>query len=217
MEKSKIAKLSFEPYLFGPTAVSQGIFYMIQETINKMTCADKFAREILTLPDGGTVAIDWDGSIPDPNKKPDKPILVICPGLGGDSRNLYSTALVRAARLRFKVATILYRGADGIPITTPKLSYFGMWKDIDFVMNHVDTNYVRDSVTKEKLTRLYSYGVSLGGQVLLMYLGKAGKRAKEVLDGASVFSAIWHTKTNSHWFKTHAFGFYNFLVGMTLN
>lgn len=83
-------------------------------------------------------------------------------------------------------------------------------------MNHVDKNYVRDPVTNLKRTRMYSYGVSLGGQVLLMYLGKTGKKVKDVLDGAAVFSAIWETKTSNHWFKTHSLGFYNWIVGMTL-
>lgn len=39
----------------------------------------------MKLEDGGTAGLDWDGGIPDPEKMPDKPILVICPGLGGGS------------------------------------------------------------------------------------------------------------------------------------
>lgn len=85
VEKTKIAKMSFEPYLFGPTPICQGAFYILSETLHKMFNSDNFEREMLVLPDGGTIAIDWDGSIPDPKEKPDKPILVICPGLGGDS------------------------------------------------------------------------------------------------------------------------------------
>ena len=56
---------------------------------------NEFEREELILPDGGTIGIDWDGKRPDPNVTPEKPVLVICPGLGGDSRNLYSLALVQ--------------------------------------------------------------------------------------------------------------------------
>ena len=111
VEQTKIAKMSFEPYLFGPTAMSQGVFYIISEAVHKFFINDIFEREMLVLPDGGTIAIDWDGSIPDPSKKPEKPILVVCPGLGGDSKNLYSLALLKQARKKFKVATILYRGA----------------------------------------------------------------------------------------------------------
>ena len=52
-----------------------------------------YKRELLTLPDGGTIGLDWDGAIPDPETDK-KPIVVLYPGLGGDSDNLYSTALV---------------------------------------------------------------------------------------------------------------------------
>ena len=124
---------------------------------------------------------------------------------------------MKQARKRFRVATILYRGAYGLPITTPKLSYFGMWEDIEYAMKYVNKKYVRDPKTSEKRTRMYSYGVSLGGQVLLMYLGKVGKKAKEVLDGAAVFSAIWETKTSNDWFGKNAYGFWNWIVGMSLN
>ena len=58
----------------------------------------EFDREELTLPDGGTIGLDWDGDIPDPSVKPDKPYMLIVPGLGGDSRNLYSMKVLFAAR-----------------------------------------------------------------------------------------------------------------------
>ena len=161
--KSKIAKLRFEPYLFGLTPLMQGVFYMVMEITYKLMHKNDFDRELLTLPDGGTIGIDWDGGIPDPSVTPDKPYLIICPGLNGDSRNLYTMALVEEARQKYKIGTLLFRGAQGVPITTPKLSYFGMWEDIEFGLNYVDQKYVRDPKTKEKRTRMYSYGCSLGG------------------------------------------------------
>ena len=119
-------------------------------------------------------------------------------------------------RQKFKIGTILFRGAKGVPVTTPKLSYFGMWEDIEFGLNYVSKKYVCDPKTKEKRTRMYSFGVSLGGQVLLMYLGKAGKKACELLDGALVFSAIWETRNSSKWFVKNLGGFYDWLIGKTV-
>ena len=52
-----------------------------------------YKRELIILPDGGTIGLDWDTAIPDPETN-NKPILVLYPGLGGDTDNLYSTALV---------------------------------------------------------------------------------------------------------------------------
>ena len=54
---------------------------------------ENYTREMLTLPDGGTIAIDWDGGIPDKNATKPEPIILMCPGLGGGSENLYNIAL----------------------------------------------------------------------------------------------------------------------------
>ena len=39
--------------------------------IYKMLNPNNFKRETFTLPDGGTIGLDWDGDIPDPTAKPD--------------------------------------------------------------------------------------------------------------------------------------------------
>ena len=82
--------MKYEPYLFAPTPAPQGIFYLFAEMFHKTVKPDKFEREIFKCPDGGTIGLDWDQGIPDPDVFPEKPILVILPGLGGDSHNLYS-------------------------------------------------------------------------------------------------------------------------------
>ena len=97
-EKSKIKKMKFEPYLWAPHALQQGFFYLMSEKLYRWLYLNKFNRECITLPDGGTIGLDWDGDIPNPADKPDKPYMLICPGLGGDSRNLYSLMLLWQAR-----------------------------------------------------------------------------------------------------------------------
>ena len=136
-----------------------------------MIWKEKFERELLVLSeDGGTVGIDWDGAIPDPKAKDKQPILVCLPGLGGGSTNLYSLALIWTARKAgFKCCTVLFRGAAGIPITSPKLSYSGSWRDAQFVLEYIDKKYVRDAYTGKKSTRLYAFGVSLGANILCLY------------------------------------------------
>ena len=67
IEKTDIANLKYEPHLFGPTPGPQGFIYITMETLFKFCWPDKFDREILTLPDGGTIGLDWDKGIPNPN------------------------------------------------------------------------------------------------------------------------------------------------------
>ena len=149
VEKTEIATMKFECYIFAPTPVLQSIIYLIKEETYKLFWAETFDRELLTLSeDGGTVGLDWDGGIPDPEAKDKQPILAVCPGLGGGAHNLYSLGLIWAARKAgFKCCTVLFRGCEGLPVTTPILSYAGSWRDCQFVMEHIDKKYVRDAKT----------------------------------------------------------------------
>lgn len=219
MEKSTISQLKFEPHILAPTPALQGIIYLLAETFHQNFRPDKFNREIIKCPDGGTIGLDWDGDIPDPAADgPQKPIIVICPGLGGDSHNLYSLQLLwDARRAGFKVVTVLFRGAAGLPITTPKLSYSGSWRDAQTAIEFIKEKYVQDPKTKQKRTRLYAFGVSLGAQILGMYLGKAGERAAENLDAALMFATPWSIKKGHKFFYENFYGLYQKVIGLNLN
>ena len=85
VEKSNIRNLVFEPYILSPTPALQGIIYLICEiTLNKLS-PTPFEQELVTLPDGGTCGLAWDGGIPTEKDPLTKPLLIICPGLGGGS------------------------------------------------------------------------------------------------------------------------------------
>jgi predicted alpha/beta-fold hydrolase len=67
----------------------------------------------------------------------------MAPGLGGGARNLYTIRLLREAqRQGYKVGTILFRCADGLPVTSGKVSYSGAWEDCKFVIEKVHKLYV---------------------------------------------------------------------------
>ena len=84
--------------------------------------------------------------------------------------------LWEARRQGYKVATILSRGAAGLPFTTPKLNCGASWRDIEYAFDYFYEKYGLDAKTKEKRTRIYAYGVSLGALLLTLYLGRAGKK-----------------------------------------
>ena len=88
------------------------------------------------------------------------------------------------------------------------------YPDIEFAVNYVSKKYVRDPLTNEKRTRLYAYGVSLGAVHLGLYLGRAGKRASEVLDGACLYSGVWNARRANPAFVARLGGVYNYLLGM---
>ncbi len=93
---------------------------------------EDFKREEILLDDGGTVGLDWDGPIPTEEAPLDKPLLVFIPGLGGGSSNLYTLQLLWLARQAgYRCVTVLFRGSQGMPITSGKLHNGGHWGDLD--------------------------------------------------------------------------------------
>ena len=73
------------------------------ETLHKFYNKQKFDRELIIAEDGGTIGIDWyidDDGLGKPmiieGVKP-KPILILVPGLGGGSDNLYTHGLASVA------------------------------------------------------------------------------------------------------------------------
>jgi predicted alpha/beta-fold hydrolase len=100
---------------------------------HKFLGIEKFGRELIILPDGGTVGISWaldDMSNEDGSPRPDdkRPILLVLPGLGGGSDNIYTIAFKRhAIKQGYKCGTVLFRCCDGLPVTSGKLSYSACW------------------------------------------------------------------------------------------
>ena len=126
--------------------------------------------------------------------------------------------LLWAARKQgYKVATILSRGAAGLPFTSPKLNCAASWRDIEAAFDYFYEKYGLDPKTKEKRTRIYAYGVSLGALLLYLYLGRAGEKTSKILDGASIFSNVWNTSRSNPRFLARTYGLYNWLLGINLN
>ena len=145
---------------------------------------------------------------------------MVCPGLGGGSHNLYCTAIIWLARAKgFKCATLCFRGANDLPITSGKLSYSGCWQDIESCLNYIAKQYntVQDERSGKRRTRVYAFGASLGAQILALYLGKAGKQATEVLDGAVLYANAWSIRKGSQFFYENFFGLYQWAIGMNFN
>lgn len=88
---------------------------------------------------------------------------MLAPGLGGGSRNFYTLVLLHQARKQgFKVGTVLFRGGEGMPITSDKICYAGSWEDAKTLVEHVHDKYLAKQKMAGKRARLYVYSCSLG-------------------------------------------------------
>ena len=158
--------------------------------------------------DGGTFGLDWDGPIPSMDEPLNKPLMILVPGLGGASDNLYTLALVQQARKAgFKVVTVLFRGSKGVPITSGKLSYSACWQDLEEIFQVIDRKYCRDE-RGNKRVRVYTYGISLGANILALYLGKVGEKACDFIDAAALYATPWSILKGHRWFFDNFFGLY---------
>ena len=54
-----------------------------------MVFPELFEQELFKAKDGGTLGLDWDEGKPDPKTAPQKPLLILVPGVAGDSDNMY--------------------------------------------------------------------------------------------------------------------------------
>lgn len=110
---------------------------------------------MLRLKDGGEVALDWLET----DCASDAPIIVILPGLTGESQAEYVKCLVTQANHRgIKCCVFNNRGLGGISLKTPRLYCAANCEDLSEVVNHVNKKY--PDVKKG------AAGVSMGGLIL---------------------------------------------------
>ncbi len=117
-------------------------------------------RERLELPDGDFIDLDW-------TEKDSGPIVIILHGLEGSSESPYARGLLRALEQRgWRGVVMHFRGCSGEPNRLPRSYHSGDIGDLAFF---VDTLQRRAPHTP-----LAVVGFSLGGNVLLKWLGKTG-------------------------------------------
>lgn len=122
-------------------------------------------RERLTLPDGDFLDLDW--AVEAPEKAP---LVLILHGLEGSLRSHYAGGLMRSLNLAGLRAVLMhFRGCSGEPNRLARSYHSGETGDLDWV--------VRLLRRREPETALAAVGFSLGGNVLLKWLGETGAQA----------------------------------------
>ena len=118
-----------------------------------------FRRERFTTRDGDFVDLDWvDGPA-------SAPILLTLHGLEGSSRSHYVGGMAVLAQARgWRVVVVNFRGCSGEPNLLPRLYHAGETGDLDDVVDAL--------VRREPSAQIVGAGVSLGGNVLLKWLGE---------------------------------------------
>jgi hypothetical protein len=127
--------------------------------------AGPLRRERWTTPDGDHLVLDWTtGALTD--RQP-APVVVVLHGLEGSSRSHYARGLLReATRAGCRGVVVHFRSCGEDPARSRRLYHSGDTADLDWA--------VRRLAAREPGAALAVVGVSLGGNVLLKWLGEQG-------------------------------------------
>ncbi|KAJ3327445.1 hypothetical protein HDU76_011797 [Blyttiomyces sp. JEL0837] len=160
-----LAKGSFHPtpYLFNGDLQTIFASLVAQIPDNRVT----YEREILNMPDGGVVSIDWSPNPSSESFDQSRPLLVILHGLTGGSHETYVQDLVlESNKKNFNTVTVNFRGCANTELKSPQL-YSGAYTD-DI---RGATNFIRK---RFPFTPLFAVGFSLGANVLTKFVGEEG-------------------------------------------
>jgi predicted alpha/beta-fold hydrolase len=132
-------------------------------------------RERFDTPDGDFVDVDWYGG------RPGAPLLLVLHGLEGTIRSHYVGGLFRLAAARgWRAAVVYFRSCSGEVNRLPRFYHSGDTGDFDHVL--------RALTEREPALRVGAVGISIGGNVLLKWLGEQGETAPKSLAGAVAIS-----------------------------
>ena len=135
-----------------------------------------YCRVRWTTPDGDFLDLDFvDGPV-------NSPQLLVLHGLEGSSKRKYVRGLLSLARARgWRGVALNFRSCTGTPNRAARLYHSGETGDLDWVIGEL--------TKREPGAAILPVGVSLGGNVLLKWLGEEGDRAPDEVRAAVAISA----------------------------
>lgn len=123
-------------------------------------------NERLELPDSDFIDLAWSNG----NLGADAPLVVLLHGLGGSVQSGYIAGLMQAFnRCGWRAVLMHFRGASHEPNRLPRAYHSGDTADLDFLL--------RLLAQREPHTPKAVVGFSLGGNVLLKWLGEQGRQS----------------------------------------
>ena len=128
-------------------------------------------RERLELPDGDFIDVDWTGGATGP-------IVIVLHGLEGSIKSRYAARMMQQIHsMGLRGALPHFRGCSGEPNRLPIGYHSGFTQDLEYF-----TGMVKQ---REPQTVIAAVGFSLGGNVLLKWLGES-PNAKRLVTGIAV-------------------------------
>lgn len=133
-----------------------------------------YQRERLELPDGDFLDLDWV-------RGPSSKVVILLHGLESNASVSYMRGMARAFHRRgWDSVAVNFRGCGGEPNRLLRSYHSGATEDLEAVVVHLSK--------EERYQEMALVGFSLGGNVLLKYLGEKGKVLPKAIRCAAAVS-----------------------------
>jgi len=175
-----MSKKKFKPAWWLPNAHLQTIWpALVRRAIKNLI----LERERLELPDGDFIDLDWVG------RDQKGPLILVLHGLEGSIESHYSKGILLAIQQQgWRGLFMHFRGCSEEPNRLPRSYHSGDTKDLAFLIQTLRK--------REPGIHLAAIGYSLGGNVLLKWLGETGK--ENPLKAAIAISVPFELQKASH-------------------
>lgn len=135
-------------------------------------------QERLTLPDDDFLDIDWSFAT-----KPSKKVAILFHGLEGNAQRIYMKGQGKIlVQNNWDVAAVNYRGCSGVPNNKYPSYNAGKTDDLDAVVQYI--------LLKDRYEEICLIGFSMGGNLLLKYLGERRILPKEIKTAIAISTPL---------------------------
>lgn len=157
-----------------PLLFKNGHFATIYSGIIRSVNGVVQKRERITLSDGDFLDLDWSDSVTETQK-----LVILLHGLEGDAQRPYITGSAKILNQNgYDACAVNYRGCSGEPNVKYRSYHSGATEDLIEVLNHI--------LNTRPYSEIYLKGFSLGGNLLLKYLGEGNDVPKELKGAVAV-------------------------------
>jgi predicted alpha/beta-fold hydrolase len=157
-----------------PLLFKNGHFATIYSGIIRSVNGVVQKRERITLSDGDFLDLDWSDSV-----TPTQKLVILLHGLEGDAQRPYITGSAKILNQNgYDTCAVNYRGCSGEPNVKYRSYHSGATEDMIEILNHI--------LNTKNYSEIYLKGFSLGGNLLLKYLGEGNDVPKEIKGAVAV-------------------------------
>lgn len=163
--------------LWGKSGHFQSILHTIIGRVGNLPLGQ--SRRFQISAEDGSI-LSYDIFEPSPDKKKFDELILMVPGICNHAESKYIRAFSdHLISNGYRVAVFNHTGAlKSVELKRPRIFTYGQTDDLDAVVNHL--------LKTEKVERFIAIGFSLGGNILMKYLGEKLERQKHFLFAVSV-------------------------------